>query len=425
MPAAAATRSPATAGTRAARSATTASSRQGSGNDAFALGYYDGDDLPFTEQLARRFTVFDHWHASLLGPTFPNRQYLHAAQSGGHKDDSRPVAPGMLHTARRSGTGLRRAKVAVGVLLHRPPDRCCSGASGMYAAHARSTSTSTTRAPGKLAERRHGRPGVPVGAHRTDDHPHGDIRAGAALRARRVPGVRAVAAVGARRCSSLHLRRVGRLLRPRRAAGRRPTTARAPIDDDELRRRPGSASRRDRGVAVRAAGLRRPHASTTTRRSCGSSSGASSARPPRAPRRQRAWWLTERDRHAANLGATLTAEPQVDLGFDITMDLPAPRRSVHVRREGRGVTGRSLRQLAGDGGSPGLAVQRVGRKHRGVTRPDGWRSRERGLPTVVLVPTGRRAGASWLRRRSGRVRARPSGCRRVSAPRAPTSRDGR
>ncbi len=36
------------------------------------------------------------------------------------------------------------------------------------------------------------------------------------------------------------------------------------------------------------------------------------------------WWLTERDRHAANLGATLTAEPQVDLGFDVTVDLPAP-----------------------------------------------------------------------------------------------------
>ena len=54
----------------------------GSGNDAFALGYYGGDAMPFTSQLAREFTVFDRWHASILGPTYPNRAYLHSGQSG-------------------------------------------------------------------------------------------------------------------------------------------------------------------------------------------------------------------------------------------------------------------------------------------------------------------------------------------------------
>ena len=44
--------------------------------------------------------------------------------------------------------------------------------------------------------------------------------------------------------------------------------------------------------------------------------------PPRGKRRK--WWLTERDRHAANLGATFAAEHQGDLGFDPSMDLPAP-----------------------------------------------------------------------------------------------------
>jgi Phosphoesterase family len=43
-----------------------------------------------------------------------------------------------------------------------------------------------------------------------------------------------------------------------------------------------------------------------------------------APGRRGRWWLTERDRHAANLGATFVNEPQVGLGFDVTMDLPAP-----------------------------------------------------------------------------------------------------
>jgi phospholipase C len=36
------------------------------------------------------------------------------------------------------------------------------------------------------------------------------------------------------------------------------------------------------------------------------------------------WWLTERDRHANNLGATFAVERQADLGFDLAMDLPAP-----------------------------------------------------------------------------------------------------
>lgn len=64
---------------------------EGSGNDRFALGYYQGDDLPFTSRLARRFTTFDRYHCSVLGPTQPNREYLHGAQSGGHKNNYLPI----------------------------------------------------------------------------------------------------------------------------------------------------------------------------------------------------------------------------------------------------------------------------------------------------------------------------------------------
>jgi phospholipase C len=63
----------------------------GSGNDVFATGYYRGGDLPFTSELARSFTTFDDYHASLLGPTFPNREYLHSAQSGGNKTNALPT----------------------------------------------------------------------------------------------------------------------------------------------------------------------------------------------------------------------------------------------------------------------------------------------------------------------------------------------
>jgi phospholipase C len=62
----------------------------GSGNDEFAVGYYREPDLPFYGNLARRFTTFDRYHCSLLGPTFPNREYLHAATSGGHKANDIP-----------------------------------------------------------------------------------------------------------------------------------------------------------------------------------------------------------------------------------------------------------------------------------------------------------------------------------------------
>ncbi len=67
---------------------------EGSGNDEFALGYYQAGDLPFYDRLTRRFTVFDHYFCSVLGPTYPNREYLHSAQSGGIKDNSFPPEVG-------------------------------------------------------------------------------------------------------------------------------------------------------------------------------------------------------------------------------------------------------------------------------------------------------------------------------------------
>ena len=66
----------------------------GSDNDAFALGYYTADDLPFYAALARRFTIFDRYHCSVLGPTYPNREYLHSAQSGGLKSNLFPPEAG-------------------------------------------------------------------------------------------------------------------------------------------------------------------------------------------------------------------------------------------------------------------------------------------------------------------------------------------
>ncbi len=52
-----------------------------SGSDDFAIGYYVEADRPFFNTLARNYTTLDHYFCSFLGPTFPNRFFLHSAQT--------------------------------------------------------------------------------------------------------------------------------------------------------------------------------------------------------------------------------------------------------------------------------------------------------------------------------------------------------
>ncbi|HEX4867720.1 MAG TPA: alkaline phosphatase family protein [Acidimicrobiales bacterium] len=60
------------------------------GNDELALSYYDADDIPVWARLVRDYQAYDRWFCSLLGPTQPNRYYLHSAQSGGLKNNDLP-----------------------------------------------------------------------------------------------------------------------------------------------------------------------------------------------------------------------------------------------------------------------------------------------------------------------------------------------
>ncbi len=57
----------------------------GSGNDAYAIGYYRERDQPILARLAQTFTTCDRYFASVLASTNPNRAYAHAAQSYGGK----------------------------------------------------------------------------------------------------------------------------------------------------------------------------------------------------------------------------------------------------------------------------------------------------------------------------------------------------
>ena len=159
------------------------------------------------------------------GRPYPNRQYLLSAQSGGNKINN---VPDRIPDAVSNGTTivdrLTRARRLRRRLLQRPP-----AARAVRPAHAavlstRSPTTSRTPKPG-------GSPNVTFvirasSPRRSQRRPPARRPArGAAVRARRVLRVRAVAALGARAVRA-HLRRVGRVLRPRRAAGTSRTIAR-------------------------------------------------------------------------------------------------------------------------------------------------------------------------------------------------------
>jgi phospholipase C len=52
-----------------------------------AMGYWTGDDLPFTYSLAGAFPIADRWFSSVMSQTDPNRRYLIAATSTGLTGD--------------------------------------------------------------------------------------------------------------------------------------------------------------------------------------------------------------------------------------------------------------------------------------------------------------------------------------------------
>jgi phospholipase C len=64
---------------------------EGSGNDEFALTYFNSGELGFIHDAARAFALYDRFFCSLLASTWPNRYYKWSAQSGGLKSNDLPV----------------------------------------------------------------------------------------------------------------------------------------------------------------------------------------------------------------------------------------------------------------------------------------------------------------------------------------------
>ncbi len=57
---------------------------------ARAMFYYDQTDIPFYYALAQNFAIADHYHASVLGPTWVNRMYFWSATSFGRTSNEFP-----------------------------------------------------------------------------------------------------------------------------------------------------------------------------------------------------------------------------------------------------------------------------------------------------------------------------------------------
>ncbi len=58
------------------------------GDGTRAMGYYDSSDVPWLYAAANAFAISDRHFASVMGPTFPNREYLYAATSYGRTENS-------------------------------------------------------------------------------------------------------------------------------------------------------------------------------------------------------------------------------------------------------------------------------------------------------------------------------------------------
>jgi phospholipase C len=290
-------------------------------NDEFSLGYYLEEDLPIYGRLARRFTTFDRYHAALLGPTFPNREYLHSAQSGGNKANQLPLRtlgfPWDTIWDRLAAAGVPAAYYFVDL-----PFVALWGSRLIPVAH------HIDRYFEDVA-----RPGFPnvvfidpgfTAKCRTDDHPFADIRAGQNY----------VKHVFRAFVESPYWESGVFLLNYDEWGGFfdhvTPPTARDPRADTDDRENFGQL------------GFRVPcfMASPYAREGWvehGRHEHASLLRfiewrflgaPPEGPA-GRGWWLTERDRHAGNIGLALRPDrPNLDLGFDLEqVPLPPPSPS--------------------------------------------------------------------------------------------------
>ena len=185
---------------------------------------------------AKQATVYDRFFCSLLGSTFPNREYMHAAQSYGKRRQRHAVGDraGLPARPRSSTRSARHRASSSQVLLQRPARRRPLGRARASPAPSRVEEYYHARAAGTLPNVSFVDPPFLTGGGdgiSGDEHPARRRPHRPGVHVRRRARVHGVAAVEARR--DLHrLRRVGRLLRPRQPAARAGPAQQPKLDED-------------------------------------------------------------------------------------------------------------------------------------------------------------------------------------------------
>lgn len=294
---------------------------EGSGNDPFALSYFLADDQPFYEGMARRFTVFDRSHCSLMSSTMPNRSYMHAAQSLAKTNlDSARLPLEVRAAIPTIWDRLQAAGVPVGYYFHNWAVTTFFGSRLAPVTHPAADYFADCAA-GTLPNVTYVDPAfVGFGPDSNDDHPFADIRAGQEF-ARDV--FRAFA-------ESPHWEHGAFVLTYDEWGGffdHRPP----PVLHDPRASHVDSENYGQAGFRVPtflASPFARPgfvdHALYDHTSILRFLEWRYLGAPPTGPGRGRGgrWWLTERDRFAGNLGTSLRGEgPDPELGFDVGFDL--------------------------------------------------------------------------------------------------------
>jgi phospholipase C len=152
-------------------------------NDEFSIGYYREKDVPFLPHAARAFTTYDRFFCSILASTFPNREYMHAAQSYGKVDNSLPEA-GFQNQGFPDTTifaALKKKGIDGRYYYIDEPAAALWGAPGVarsnHVEEYYARAASGTLPPLSFVDPSFANEG---GGTSGDEHPHGDIRAGQA-----------------------------------------------------------------------------------------------------------------------------------------------------------------------------------------------------------------------------------------------------
>ena len=158
----------------------------GSDNDDFALGYYLAEDRPFMSSLALNYTALDRYFCSILAETYPNRFFMHAAQTDRLHNNGitqTTIYPTIWDRLQAKGVSHRYyfndlpfiglwGQKYISMTAHYTHFLADAAAGTLPAVSYVDPRFETETAPVK------GGPNDMGGGTSNDDHPHGDIRAG-------------------------------------------------------------------------------------------------------------------------------------------------------------------------------------------------------------------------------------------------------